>query len=180
MSFIDQVMMKPSDKATYMGCTGVFNPAASTTDMCRISGSSTKTVRILRILLTYKTTSVTNTNDFYLIKRSAANTGGTTVSTTAVACDSNNAAATAAMIHYTANPTGLGAAVGTIGVLTAVTTSLANSAAGANTFITLFDADKYGQAITLRGTAEGLCINNNGSTVANGGTPSIIIVWTEE
>lgn len=45
----------------------------------------------------------------------------------------------------------------------------------------LYEAPSLGQAITLRGTAEGLAVNNNGATVT-GGTPTVgfTFVWTEE
>lgn len=178
-----KTQIEPSRKATYVGSTAFFTPAASATDMWQLYGSASKTVKVLKIFLVYKTTSITSSNDFFLLKRSTANTSGTAVNTTIGKFDSTNSAATAVAKHYTANPT-TGSLDHQIMVTSTGTTSFANSTSGSSISMlpsmTLFDADKFGQPIVLRGTGEGVVLNNNGVTVANSGSLSVTVVFTEE
>ncbi len=161
-------------KQTYSMSTTVAL-AATATDVVTIVGSATKTVRVLQIRVSgISTTAITT--PVLLIKRSAANTGGTSTAMTQVPHDSNNAAATATGAAYTVNPTGLGAAVGTIRqdrLSFAVTGSVAENPLEWNL------GNKPGQAIVLRGTAQVLAVNLNSTTVT-GGSISVSIEWTEE
>jgi hypothetical protein len=100
-------------KATYATTAVAFAYAASGTDIFTITGSATKTIRILRISVT-GTQTTGAMRDVLLIKRSAANTGGTSATPTIAPYDSNSSAATAVVRNYTANPSALGASVGTI------------------------------------------------------------------
>lgn len=177
-----KVQVEPSAKATYVASSAIFTPPASATDVWTFTGSGSKTCKILMILLNYKVGTITTTNDFYLVKRSTANTGGTSSTVTSVPLDSNNAAATATIKTYTANPT-LGSTVGQLQCLSTIGTSTAGQAVGtnsSNTLIALYDHRITGQPITVRGTGEVLALNNNGSTVANSGTLSVTVYFTEE
>src|SRR6266550_8344389 len=84
-------------KSTYSAAKVGLVPGSSATDFFTLTGSATKTVRITRITITATTTSATPVAlDILLLKRSTANTGGTsTGSPTAVPHDSANPAATA-------------------------------------------------------------------------------------
>lgn len=114
--------------------------------------------------------------DFLLIKRSTANSAGTSSTPAVVPLDSTNAAGTAVVKAYTANPT-LGSAVGTIVSRKATVTT----AAGAIPEVPLVIQFGQGQAqeIVLRGVAQMLCLNLNGATMT-GGSLNIDILWTEE
>ncbi|MDE1971390.1 MAG: hypothetical protein KGI50_07495, partial [Patescibacteria group bacterium] len=103
-----------SYKATYTASSGIFTCAASPTDFWQFFGSSTKTIRILKIYYENMNTSSASVyfDNIYLIRRSTANSGAS-VSDTVVPLDSNNPAATGSPGHYTANPT-VGTTAGTI------------------------------------------------------------------
>jgi hypothetical protein len=111
-----------------------------------------------------------------LIKRSTADTGGTTVPTTPVPWDSLNAAATAVVVGYTVNPTALGAAVGTLEVKKV---QIPTTAGAAELWVIDFATLRTTQPVALRGVAEQLAINLNGITSA-GNNFDITFEWTEE
>jgi hypothetical protein len=149
--------------------------ANTPTDVFTITGSATKTVRIKRISLDGTQTTATH-RVVQLIKRSTANTAGTSTTRTAVSFDSTSAAATATVLAYTANPT-TGTAVGTLHselLFIGTTTSAVE-----DKFV--FETMKNGlaQEIILRGTNEVLAINMNAVTSA-GNSMNASIVWTEE
>lgn len=176
------VAPKPSISATYAASTAIFTPATSATDIWQIYGSGTKTIKILKIfLMAGKATSGASLTDFYLLKRSTANSSGTSVSATAIPLDSANAAATATVKHYTANPT-TGSLVGQVFEATQLNAAAGSGNSGMIEGMSriFFDADKFGQPIVLRGTAEGVVINLNGSTIGNSATVSVTVVWREE
>lgn len=146
-------------KASYsIGTTGLV-PAASPTDIFEVYGSATKTIRVRRISYTANAASA-QLNDVILIKRSTANTGGTSTSRTPVPHDSNSAAATATVKDYTANPT-VGTAVGTIRAVRNMSTAAA--AVDVDRLEWLF-GELGDEGIVLRGTGEGVCLNLNGGT----------------
>lgn len=169
-----EVQLAPSYKTTYRACTGFFTPAASATDIFRISGSASKTVVITKIEVIHN--DVVNTRDkLYLIKRSTAASGGTSTTATNVPLDSADAAGTAVVKSYTANPTE-GTSVGNISVIAL------NSGPYRETYDQNFP--KYtpplvGKSPVLRGTAEGLAINGNGVTLT-ATSICITVEWTEE
>lgn len=163
-------------RPTYTAYTAAFTAAATATDIFIIQGSTTKIIRILRVEI-YVTQTTAAAGNIFLIKRSAANTGGTSVATTKATFDSVNAASTATVQHYTANPTALGASVGNIrayrGIIPASATLINNPVARWE-----FGTDS-GSAIVLRNNTELLAVNLNGVTITNN---SFIIgcEWTEE
>lgn len=162
-------------KATYSSTiTGLVVPALAT-DIFTITGSGTKTIRILQVGISATAAADTKVNTV-LIKRSAANTGGTSSTPAIIPHDSTSAAATAVIRAYTANPSGLGATVGTL-------RTVKFDAIGTSTvvpMVPIFDfGNRPGQAIVLRGTAEVLAVNLSATTVI---TPSfnVWIEFTEE
>lgn len=147
--------------------------AASATDIAVISGSATKTTYVQRVIVTGIQTTA-GLAEVLLIKRSTADTGGTSSAPGIVPHDSSNAAATSIVLAYTANPGALGTAVGTFRrayAPIAGVTSVVNP-------IVVFDFGDKGQAITLRGVAQQLAVNLNGVTIT-GGTFDIVIEWYE-
>lgn len=164
----------PYEPQTYSAAASAFVPAATATDVWNFQGSGTKTIRIHKIKVTGTTTSGSAIKiTISLIRRSAANTGGTSVVGTAVPHDSNNAAATAVVRHYTANPSALGTAVGTV---RSDTTSFQGS--GITAGVLEWDFEDGGQPLILRGTSQFLSIGF-GSVTVTGGVVSISCEWSE-
>lgn len=158
-------------RATY-SATSTFTAPNSATDIFTLTGSASKTIRIIKLRISATRTTATNT-EVILLKRSTANSGGTSNNLNEVSHDSTNAAATGTALSYTANPT-----VGTlVGNLRAYKTFVPTT----TTLGTLLDIDfgERGQGIILRGTSQVFAVNLNGVTVA-GNSFSISIEWIEE
>lgn len=147
--------------------------AASATDIATITGSATATVYVTKVIISGIQTSAGQAN-IAVVKRSTANTAGTSTSGTPVPHDSNDAAASATVLAYTANPT-LGSVVGTvrqnyqpIGVASAAVTSAAAP----------YEFGDKGRPMILRGIAQVLAVNLNGVTLL-GGTFDVTFEWFE-
>jgi hypothetical protein len=157
--------------------TGLVVPA-SATDVVVLTGSSSKIVRITNIGISGTTSAGTGISfNMSFIKRSSADTSGTSTSPTVVAYDSTNPAATAVMKAYTANPT-LGSTVGTIfaGRISFPT----NGATGGSSDVNQYPfGNRPAGAIVLRGTSEQLAINFGGVTITSP-LVTAFIEWTEE
>lgn len=146
--------------------------AAAATDIAILPGSASTTVFVTKVIISgIQTTG--GLSDVLLIKRSTANAGGTSAAMTAISHDSADAAATAAPLSYTANPTP-GTAVGTfrrgyqpIGAVTSIVNP-----------VVVYDFGDKGRPITLRGVAQGLAVNLNGATLT-GGTFDVVFEWFE-
>lgn len=184
-SAIGEIEQRFSTRTTYSCTTDLFTPLASATDMAQLFGSGTKTVKLLRIYISYTTASAANQcNTFYVIKRSTANSSGTPTTPTVIPVDSNNAAGTAVVKYYASgsNPT-TGTTVGTLVVapLVAATSATSTSQPPQSGMFLVYDADQCGQTVVLRGTGEGVVINNNGATLTGTSAKvSVTYVWTEE
>jgi hypothetical protein len=171
-------------KQAYMA-SSTFTPPATPTDMVTITGSATKTVRVLALYLGTQNTAA-GSQTFFVIKRSTANTGGTFVTATNVPLDSNNNAATAVAGHYTANPAALGTAVGTIRnirraspVLVPATFAGVVEDSGID-LLNFGDNSLLDQPLTLRGVAQQLAINFNGAALVAGQIHNWWALWVEE
>lgn len=159
-------------KKTYSASTNVA-AAAAATDIFTISGNATTVVYLTKIIISGIQTTA-GLADVQLIKRSTADTGGTSGAVTAVPHDSADAAAAATLLAYTANPGALGTAVGTFrrGYLpVAGATSVVNP-------VVIFDFGDKGRPVTLRGVAEQIAVNLGGATLT-GGTFDIVAEWFE-
>jgi hypothetical protein len=159
--------------ATY-SASNVFVLPASATDVLTISGSATKTVKIFSIL--FYLTATTGSNATIIgLRRSSLNTGGTSTLLTNVPNDTNNAAGTAVVRSYTANPT-LGTLVGnnfTYGIYVS-----GGGTIGSIPFSYFID-NALEQPIVLRGINQLFAVNMNAVTFA-GNSARATIVWTEE
>lgn len=97
-------------KTTYSAAFFALVPAASATDVVCISGSSSKTIRLQRIVLTGSAGTAVNV-PVNIVRRTSLDSGGTPASTTANPAntiakrDTTSGTATATLISYTANPT---------------------------------------------------------------------------
>jgi hypothetical protein len=156
---------------SYCAVASAIIPVAAAQDIFWITGSATKTIKILNIGISATQTTF-GTVPLFIIKRSTANSGGTPTTQTSVPNDSNFAAATATVISNTGSVT-TGTSVGTI-----KTTKMK---VGATT--SLFGTDElryeFDQPIVLRGATQLLAVNLGAATVT-GGSYSIWIEWTEE
>jgi hypothetical protein len=170
------IVVTPVDgyKSSYSATHNNYTPGS--TDIFTITGSATKTIRVLRVEVSF-TQSIYSENDVLLIKRSTANSGGTSAAITAVPHDSSDAAATAIVLAYTANPT-LGSTVGTIRAAKVFGQATSEPYAGSSIVSWTF-GDRPSQAIVLRGTTQVLAVNLN-STSITGGNFDISVEWTEE
>jgi len=151
-----------------------FSFANSATDVFTISGSSTKTIKILSLLFYLTATTGRNTT-IIGVRRSSLNTGGTSTLLTNVANDTNNPAGTAIVRSYTANPT-LGTLVGnmlTFGVYVS-----GGGTIGSIPFSYFID-NAIEQPIILRGINQLFSVNMGGVSL-NGNSARATIVWSEE
>lgn len=153
-----------------------FTVAATATDIFTLTGSSTKTIKIKSVIISGTNTGNTNAL-IILLKRSTANSGGTSTTLTAVPHDSNSSAATATARSYTANPT-IGTLVGNImGQLLFLPTLSSTNVSGNESI----NYDKIGgQPIILRGTGEVFSVNLNGTSITGTTVMDISVHWTEE
>lgn len=157
--------------ATYSASTNVA-AAAAATDIVTITGSATKSIFVTQVIVSGVQTTA-GLQDVQLILRSTADTLGTSGAVTAVPHDSTDAAASATVLAYTANPT-TGTPVGTFRrgyVPVAGATSVVNP-------LVIFDFGKRGKPMTLRGIAQVLAVNLGGATLT-GGTFDISVEWYE-
>lgn len=171
-------------KASYLAA-GTFTPAATPTDLVIIEGSATKTVRVVSMKI-FTTNTAAGSQQFFLIKRSTADTTGTFVAATAVPVDSADAAATVNRVgHFTANPGALGTSVGNayvtrVGSPAAVPASFAGVMQEAAVEMIPKVTSGLERLLTLRGVAQCLAINFNGAALVAGQTHAYFIQWTEE
>lgn len=161
----------PFEPQRYRASSGGFAIAASATDVFRIVGSGSKTVRVTKMIVSGRTTSGSPVAVvIHCRKRSTANTGGTEVGDTEVPLDSNNSAATATVGHYTANPT-LGTDVGVIDSRSITFQQVGLSPAGELIL-------EFKTPVVLRGTSEQLSINFNATSVT-GSSIACVVEWEE-
>ena len=160
--------------ATYSAAVVGLTVAATATDIFTLTGSATKTIRVSRILVNGVQTTAAQVN-ILLIRRSTADTLGTSTAQTAATYDTTNAAATATVLAYTANPT-LGTTVGTASARRVFIPGAATASDAQG--LEIVSGDVGQQLMTLRGIAQVLAVNLGGVTVV-GGSLNITIEWTE-
>lgn len=152
-------------------------PAAAATDIACITGSATRIVRLQSIRVTGTGTAITV--PVVITKHAVANTGGTAAVSTDLPVpfplDSTDAAASATTTAYTANPTiTAGAGVTDIQFLGLAATTATATNAGV-TFD--YSGRNYSEALTLRGVAQQVCVNLNGTSPT--ASLAVSFRWTE-
>lgn len=160
---------------TYSASTLGVTLAAAATDVFTITGSATKIIHVHRVRYSC-TQTTTGTIQIVFLKRSTANSGGTSQDLVEVRNDSSNSAPTATTLSYTANPT-LGTLVGNLDSLRILAPSVADDASEP-VKETSFSYPSA-QDIVLRGTSELFATNLNGATIS-GGICNFSVWWTEE
>jgi hypothetical protein len=151
--------------ATYRVQVADITPAATATDVLMVCGSATKTVYVHRVQLTADATGAA-VIDFYLYKRTTANTGGTSTAQTLVKMNTADAAATATAVLYTANPATLGTGAlinGDHYEIPATTGTAYYSPPWVEDFGT-----RGTEPVVLHGTSECLSMSLNGQTLPAG------------
>ena len=147
--------------------------AANPTDVFSFFGNASSTIQITKIRVTGIQT-VTGSVDMQLIRRSAVNTGGTVTNFSAALHEVGDTANASVPILYTANPSALGTALGTI---RRWYQPIGTQASGLQGEYTL-EFGENGKPIVLSGIAQGLCLNLNAAAVA-GGVLNVSIEWIE-
>lgn len=163
-------------RATFHYVAQDVTPVATATDVVVLSGSASKVIRVTKVSVV-GTATAASIYDHYIVKRTTANTGGTSTTKTAAQSDSNDAAQTATLSLYTANPT-TGTGVTVEGNKTYLSAS-ATPGAAALPYVYTFGT-RNDKAIVLRGTAESLAINFGGQSVPSGANLYLSIEWTED
>jgi hypothetical protein len=169
-----QVETRPSTITGYTATVRNLSLAATATDFVTITGSASKTVKVTRIKIS-TTQTTAGLNEIVLLKRSTANTAGTSAAMTAVPYDANNAAATATCLSYTANPT-----TGTLVANMDIPKIPAPAPATGAPIEYVWDFTKeFVQPPVLRGTAQVLALNFNGAAIPTGLVVNATIEWVE-
>jgi hypothetical protein len=160
-------------KATYSCGVIGYAAYATPTDLLTLVGSGTKVVRVTRVAVSaFATAAITEA--LQLIKRTAANTGGTASQPSIAQHDSNDGVPTAVVNLYSVVPSGLGAGVN----VRAQEINLGATGAGGSV---IWDFTvRNGKGIVLRGVAQCLALNWDGAAWPSGGTMAIDVEWTEE
>lgn len=177
MSYFPSTQITDNKETAYCGSTPVFTTAASATDIFNFKGSGTKTIYIRKIV--WKQANLiggSTTHNVYLLKRSTANSGGSSSALTAVPLDSNFSSATASGVYYTANPSSLGTSLGAL----AHAYRFYGAYPDVEIEAVLFDSTKGGSPIVLRGTSESVSVNYNGVTDGIGTSAVVDIEWSEK
>lgn len=177
-------------KVTYSSSFFGFVPFTGGTDEICIAGSATKVIRLGRISIGGSASAVVNL-PVTILRRASLDTGGTAATTTAnpgvttqiASRDTGqapNLGAKATLVSYTAAPTIVDTAPVYIdsGTMTLQTTG--TTAGGANLiFDWSRDIENNVQPPTLRGAAQQICVNFNGTSpgtaLLNGS-----LTWSEE
>ena len=144
---------------------------SSTTDNAVLPGNATNTVLVTQVIVSCTQTTA-GTIHLSLLKRSSADTSGTSAGMTVVPDDSGYAAGVSAPLTYTGTGPTAGTSVGSVDE--ALIGCNATSTAGPNDVYVLNLKDK---PIVLRGTAQQLAINTNGAIT--GGNLAIKFKWIE-
>lgn len=144
--------------------------ASSTTDIAILPGNASNTVLVTRVTLTCTQTTAGQIN-VELLKRSTADTGGTSSGFTEVPDDSSYAAASSALLSYTVTGPTVGTAVGDLDNL-----QIGCMAAGTATPNDIY-IFKPAKPIVLRGTAQQIALNLGGALT--GGNVTVTFEWME-
>lgn len=176
------VRVVQAQEATYSaGLTIKTATAAGTGPFFTICGSSTKTLRIQKFMVSGTVATAAVWGDVVLKKTSTATSAGTATALTKAPFDSNSAASTANAVNFY---TVLATAGTSVGVLATQTQLFPITVISATLQPTpppmLFSwRDQDSESPVLRGTAQ--CLEANfGTTTTNAPTLSVFVVWTEK
>lgn len=177
-STLDITTPLPSEAAStyglFMAASAPFTPGTTPQDVFTISGSATRTVQVVWMAITTVQTSA-GTNAWSLVKRSTANSGGTSATVAGVPLDDAFPAATAVVRQYTANPT-----AGTlIGSMWSGRVPSPAPATAVGDFEKIVPVGGRGTRTTLSGTTDVLAWNFAGAALPSGLSVQAVVCWTE-
>jgi hypothetical protein len=156
------VALQPLGLPSFSSAITGLVPAGGATDIATVTGASGVVVQVTRIIISGIATAATSAT-FLLVRRTTANSGGTSSAVTPVSQDGKEAAA-ASVLSYTANPA-LGTSTAPGGTTKSFIVPLGTASAPQAPVI--LDLTAGGQIPpTLRGTGDVFAINFNGATVA--------------
>ncbi|HBC94378.1 MAG TPA: hypothetical protein DCZ10_16130 [Pelotomaculum sp.] len=159
-------------RSAYGYAAVAITPAATPTDIVTLYGSATKTVRVKKVTVSGVATTA-GSMDVSLVKRTAANTAGTTTNPTPGKLDSTSDAATATLSQYSANPSAVGTGI-------AIRNKKLNFGLAGAAGVVEFDFSRNNdKPLILRGATQGMAINLNGQAVPAGGALSYDIEFEE-
>lgn len=159
-------------RANYGYGAAQITPAATPTDIVTLYGAANVVARVKKIIVSGIATTA-GSMDVSIVKRTAANTAGTSAAKTPGKYDSADGAPAATLSEYSANPTALGAGV------TLLNKILNLGLAGAAGTVEFDFSKNNDKPLLLRGAAQGVAINLNGQAVPAGGKVSYTIEWEE-
>jgi hypothetical protein len=147
--------------------------AVSARDVMMIPGNAVTVVYVTKLIIS-GTATVARLQDLQVVRRSTANTGGTSSSMSVAQHDSTDAAPSSTPITYTANPSALGTLAGTI----RQSFLALGTPASSDDNIIVFDFGDKGRPVVLRGTTQSLCIDMS-ATSLSGDVLSVSVEWYE-
>lgn len=171
-----------SSRQTYRASASFTPFATAALALVTVIGSATKTVRIQRILIGGVATALADTL-FRLTRVSVIGTGGTVVAPTIAKNDTNSAAATAVVQHYTTAAQSTGTVVSAlshwrqfIATVTTPATAYTNP-----TYQVFPECGIGGQSLVLRGVADMIQIENlNAGNLGAATVLEYVIEWVED
>lgn len=167
-------------KVTYSASvTAKTAVAAGTGVFFAIYGSSTKIIRVQKIVVAATVATAAVYGDIICFKRTAAISGGTKTDLTQVAMDSTSGSATASIVGlYTVAPTA-GTGGGVIASQQAFMPITGTPAIDINPVVFDWSTRNEIESPVLRGTTQGLELSF-GTTPTNAPTVTVFVIWTEE
>lgn len=166
-------------KPTYAFAVTGVTPAATPTDWLTLCGGGGKEVHLTRIEISGLATTAGDI-DVVLVKRTAADSGGTATAQTPAKWRTTGTnqqatpAATATLSQYTANPSSLGAGIAIASV------KLALPVAGTAPPVQVWDFNRDNeQDMALLSANDCVAVNLNGDTQPSGAALNASLRWTE-
>jgi hypothetical protein len=183
------VLSNYQGKTTYSSAFVGLVPVTAGTDVICIAGSATKTVKLQSLKISGTTATAVQSLPVVMLKRVTVDTGGTAASTTAnpgtttqiMSRSATNAAASATLISYVANPTITDTAPTYLDAAS-LTMPVVTTAAIIVPLVFDYARDNANllQPPTLTGAAMQICANIQGVTVTNASVWNGSLTWTEE
>lgn len=168
------VITYPGQSPTFSATKLALAPAASATDFLTVNGAAGFNISIKRVICNGVSTANASAL-VQVVKRSTADTGGTSTTSTNVPYSSSVGAGHAVVKTYTVNPGALGTAIGTLAVKFLTTDTLAS--ATINNADMIFDFTS--QPVVLRSAAETLALNANAASFTAGASLNCNVEWSE-
>lgn len=161
---------------TFCATTAAFTIPATPTDMVTLTGGAGKVVRVQRVILSHTQTTA-GINTFLLVKRTSANSGGTSTAVATIPYFASFSSTTASVLNYTANPT-LGSTTG--GGIVRRVQLLTPALATVSPALYEFNfQSQTSMPIYLVGISDVLALNFAGAALPAGLAIQVTFEWTE-